>query len=140
MPAMGLIGGIARTAVTAATWTAVSNTVSKHQAGRWAAQSQSPSGGYRPPPPGRYQRPMFQEPARRHAAEYAAAQQRQQVAMAPPPGPAAPPAPPAPPAPAPVDGMSTKLAQLEQLGALKAQGILTEAEFEQQKRQILGSS
>ena len=128
---MGLIGGIARTAVTAATWTAVSNTVSKRQAGRWAAQEQSSSGGYRPPPPGRYQRPMFQEPIQRHAAEYAAQQQQQQVPMPPPP--------PAMPAAPPVDPMSTRLAQLEQLGALKAQGILTEAEFEQQKRQILGS-
>ena len=35
---MGLIGGMARTAVVAGTATAVSNRVSRRQAGRWAAQ------------------------------------------------------------------------------------------------------
>jgi hypothetical protein len=34
--------------------------------------------------------------------------------------------------------MSAKLAQLQQLGELKAQGILTEGEFEIQKNKILG--
>jgi len=42
------------------------------------------------------------------------------------------------PAPAPVD-QDDKLAQLERLGSLKAQGILTEEEFAQQKAQILNS-
>ena len=37
---MGLIGGIARTAVAAGTWTAVSNRVSRRQENRWAAQNQ----------------------------------------------------------------------------------------------------
>ena len=37
---MGLIGGIARTAVAAGTWTAVSNRVSRRQADRWARQDQ----------------------------------------------------------------------------------------------------
>jgi hypothetical protein len=41
-------------------------------------------------------------------------------------------------APAPADGMSDKLAQLTQLGELKAQGVLTDVEFEMQKRRILG--
>ena len=46
----------------------------------------------------------------------------------------------APPAAAPPqDDMSDKLAQLKELGELKAQGILSEAEFEQQKARILGS-
>lgn len=36
-------------------------------------------------------------------------------------------------------GMDDKLAQLKQLGELKSQGVLTEAEFEQQKSQILNS-
>jgi hypothetical protein len=44
-----------------------------------------------------------------------------------------------PPPPAPADDMDAKLAQLKQLGELKAQGLLTEAEFEAQKRRILGS-
>ncbi len=35
---MGLIGGMARTAVVAGTATAVSNRVSRRQAGRWASQ------------------------------------------------------------------------------------------------------
>jgi hypothetical protein len=35
--------------------------------------------------------------------------------------------------------MDSRLLQLRQLGELKAQGILTEAEFEAQKRKILGA-
>ena len=54
---MGLIGGMARTAVVAGTATAVSNRVSRRQAGRWAAQEpqyEQPAYGqqqYAPPPP-----------------------------------------------------------------------------------------
>ena len=59
---MGLIGGMARTAVVAGTATAVSNRVSRRQAGRWAAQDAQayPQQGYEqqyvpqqyaPPPP-----------------------------------------------------------------------------------------
>ena len=121
---MGLIGGIARTAVAAGTWTAVSNGVSRRQAGRWAAEDQShPHPGYMPPPPGRYQRPMFQtHPASPpQVPAYA-----QQPVYAPP--------------PPPVNEMAVRLAQLEQLGTLKAQGILTDAEFDEQKRRILGVS
>lgn len=43
-----------------------------------------------------------------------------------------------PAAPAGSD-MSDKLSQLKQLGELKTQGVLTEAEFEQQKNKILNS-
>ncbi len=43
------------------------------------------------------------------------------------------------PAPAPADDMDAKLAQLKQLGELKTQGVLSEAEFEAQKARILGS-
>ena len=46
---------------------------------------------------------------------------------------------PAAPPPAPEDDTSDKLEQLQQLGQLKAQGILTEAEFEAQKAKILYS-
>jgi hypothetical protein len=51
----------------------------------------------------------------------------------------APQAPPAPPPAAPAAGsdMDTKLAQLKELGELKAQGILDDAEFEAQKDRIL---
>ena len=51
----------------------------------------------------------------------------------------APPPPPPAAAPPPQDDMTDKLAQLKDLGELKAQGILSEAEFEQQKARILGS-
>jgi hypothetical protein len=44
----------------------------------------------------------------------------------------------APPPPAEPD-MDTKLAQLRELGELKTQGVLSEAEFEAQKRRILGT-
>ena len=51
---MGLIGGMARTAVVAGTATAVSNRVSRRQAGRWAAQDSAQAQQqqqYAPPPP-----------------------------------------------------------------------------------------
>ena len=51
-------------------------------------------------------------------------------------GPAAPIA--AAPAPASPD-MGDKLAQLKQLGELRESGVLTDAEFEAQKAQILGA-
>jgi len=50
----------------------------------------------------------------------------------------APPVQAAPATAAPEGGMDDKLAQLERLGQLKAQGILTEEEFAQQKAAILG--
>ena len=49
------------------------------------------------------------------------------------------PPPPPPPAPAPASSTDSKLEQLTQLGELKAQGVLTEAEFEAQTGAILGS-
>jgi hypothetical protein len=56
---MGLLGGMARTAVVAGTATAVSNRVSRRQAGRWAQQDQpqyeqqqyAEQPTYAPPPP-----------------------------------------------------------------------------------------
>ena len=115
----GLIRGVARTAVVAGTATAVSNRVSRRQAGRWADQEQqqyeqAPPPQYQQAPP-QYQQPVYQEP---------------------PPPPVAAVVQPAAPPPAPED-MNSKLAQLQQLGELKAQGILTDVEFEIQKQQIL---
>ena len=107
---MGLIGGMARTAVVAGTATAVSNRVSRRQAGRWAAQDQQ-----------QYEHEQYQQ---------SQAQQQQQQYAPPPP----PPPPPAPPASA---GQSDVIAQLEKLGQLKAAGILTDAEFEAQKAKLL---
>ena len=49
----GLIRGVARVAVAAGTATAVSNRVSRRQAGRWAAQA---------PPEPQYQEPAAQQP------------------------------------------------------------------------------
>ncbi|MFG2981807.1 SHOCT domain-containing protein [Streptomyces sp. NPDC048258] len=94
----GLLRGVARTAVVAGTATAVSNRVSRRQAGRWAAQDTP-------------------------AAE--------QQDAAPAPAPAA--------APPVADDMSSRIDQLKELGALKEQGLLTEAEFAEQKRKILGT-
>ncbi|GGY09011.1 SHOCT domain-containing protein [Streptomyces tanashiensis] len=68
--------------------------------------------------------------SRRQQGRWAA----QTQAAEPPPAAAPPPA----PAPAPSDGMESKLDQLKQLGELKEQGVLTETEFEEQKRRILG--
>jgi Short C-terminal domain len=134
----GLIGGIARTAVVAGTATAVSNRVSRRQAGRWAAEDQSHQQyGYIPPPPGRYQRPMYQPPppSYQQAPLYQAPPpyQQQPVDEQPAPPPAA--APDTPPA----DDMTHKLAQLQQLGELKEQGVLTDEEFQAQKAKVLGS-
>ncbi|MGW7342587.1 SHOCT domain-containing protein [Streptomyces sp. NPDC054854] len=96
---MGLLRGIARTAVISGTATAVSNRVSRRQSGRWAQQND------------------------------------EQTAAAPPqPASSAPPAA-APTAPA--ASMGTKIDQLKDLGQLKEQGLLTQAEFESQKRRIL---
>ncbi|MER5506414.1 SHOCT domain-containing protein [Streptomyces sp. NPDC002766] len=49
----------------------------------------------------------------------------------------APPPPPAPTTTSTADDMTNKIDQLKQLGELKAQGILSEAEFEEQKRRLL---
>ncbi|HEX4688561.1 MAG TPA: SHOCT domain-containing protein [Nocardioides sp.] len=66
---MGLIGGMARTAVVAGTATAVSNRVSRRQAGRWAEQDQQ-----------QYDQQQYEQ-----QQQYA----QQQAYAAPPPAPAA---------------------------------------------------
>jgi hypothetical protein len=54
---MGLIRGVARTAVIAGTATAVSNRVSRRQAGRWSAQEAAyDQPAYQQPPPA-YEQP-----------------------------------------------------------------------------------
>jgi len=105
----GLLRGVARTAVVAGTATAVSNRVSRRQAGRWADKEQQ---------------------------QYDEQQQQQQYAAPPPQYAAPPPQYAAPPA---ADPMQEKLDQLKQLGALKDQGVLSEEEFQQQKAKILNS-
>jgi hypothetical protein len=59
---------------------------------------------------------------------------RMSAAQAPPPAAAPAPAPPAQAAPAQHDDM----AEIQQLAAMKDQGILTEEEFQAKKKQILG--
>jgi hypothetical protein len=96
---MGLLRGVARTAVVAGTATAVSNRVSRRQAGRWAAQDQQ-------------------------AYDNQAYQQQQAYAQQPP--------------PASGGGQTDNtIDQLRQLADLRAQGVLTDAEFEAQKARIL---
>jgi len=65
---------------------------------------------------------------RRQQQRWAAQDQRAAAAAPPPPAPAAPP----PPA-----DMGDRLTQLKQLGELLSAGVLTQAEFEQQKARIL---
>jgi hypothetical protein len=55
---MGLIGGIARTAIASGTWTAVSNRVSRRQANRWAGQDQQQQYQQQ-----QYQQQYYQQPA-----------------------------------------------------------------------------
>ena len=57
---MGLVRGMARTAVVAGTATAVSNRVSRRQASRWAEQD-APQQQYAEPPPQQYAEPVYQE-------------------------------------------------------------------------------
>ncbi|WP_329199856.1 MULTISPECIES: SHOCT domain-containing protein [unclassified Streptomyces] len=68
--------------------------------------------------------------SRRQQGRWAAQQEPQPASYAEPPA--------APAAPAAPD-MTSKIEQLKQLGELKNQGVLTEAEFEEQKRNILAS-
>jgi hypothetical protein len=84
----------------AGTATAVSNRVSRRQAGRWARQDQQQE----PDPPQDEPAPEPAGPDRRAGGS-----------------------------------MDDTLAQLKELGELKSQGVLTEAEFAQQKSRILGT-
>ena len=66
---MGLIGGMARTAVVAGTATAVSNRVSRRQAGRWAAQDAQQAQQYQDPYPQQYQQQQYAPPPPAPAAD-----------------------------------------------------------------------
>ncbi len=78
---------------------------------------------------GRVQRRQAERYADRDAQIYADRQQAYDQAVAPPPQPA--------PQYSPSAGSEDTLAQLRELGDLKAQGILTEEEFAIQKARIL---
>jgi hypothetical protein len=85
---MGLLRGMARTAVVAGTATAVSNRVSRRQAARWSAQEAD----------------SYSDSS---SASYS-------------------------------NDTDAQMEQLEHLGQLRQQGILTDAEFAAKKQQILG--
>lgn len=113
----GLVRGMIRTAAVVGTATATRNAVDRRQAEKNMAAYQN--------------------------AVVATTPQQQVVYAAPPPQQYAPPQPqyaPQPeyiPAPAPAASEDV-ITQLERLGALKAQGVLTEEEFNAQKARLLG--
>jgi hypothetical protein len=118
---VGLIGGMARTAVVAGTATAVSNRVSRRQANRWAARDQST-----------YAEPQYAQP------QYAQPQYAQPQYAQPQYAPAS--APPVSPVPASASsGSDDLIARLRQLADLRNQGVLNDQEFSSQVVRILAS-
>ena len=103
----GVVRGVARTAAVAGTASAVSGRVHRRQQQKWSDQDQQE---------------MYEQQAAYNQGVAAA-----QAAPAP------------APAPAPASGADTDdlIAQLEKLGSLREQGILTDAEFEAQKAKVL---
>ena len=108
--------GILKTAATVAVASSVHGRIQRRQQARWAAQDQAGTAAVPTPPP---------------PAQYAAPAQPQQPYAEPVPPPQA------QSAPAQVPDMNDRLAQLKQLGELLQAGVLTPAEFEQQKARIL---
>ena len=108
---MGLLRAAAATAVVAGTAQATRNAVNRHS-------------------------------AQKDAKAYTNAMNTAQAQAAPPPQQYAPPpqayAPPPPQPSAPPPSNEDVVSQLERLGALKAQGLLTEEEFAAQKAKLLG--
>jgi hypothetical protein len=103
-----------KTAATVAVASSVHGRVQRRQQNRWAAQDQANAAAM-PVPPAQYAAPAH--PPQAHAEP-----------VPPPQAPAA--------QPQPAD-MNERIAQLKQLGELLSAGVLTEAEFEQQKARIL---
>jgi len=108
--------GLFKTAATVAVASSVHGRIQRRQQARWAAQDQANAAAVPAPPP---------------PAPYAAPAQPQQAYAEPVPPPEA------PGVPAPPADMNERLAQLKQLGELLSAGVLTQAEFEQQKTRIL---
>ncbi|MEV7647601.1 SHOCT domain-containing protein [Arthrobacter sp. NPDC089319] len=108
---MGLLRGVARTAVVAGTATAVSGRVQRRQQARWDAQEQQ-----------QYEHQQYEQQQQQQYAQpqQAYVQPQYETASAQAAAPAADP-----------------LERLKALGDLKAQGLLSEAEFEAQKAKIL---
>ena len=114
---MGLLRGMARTAVVAGTASAVSGRVQRRQANKFAEKDAAT------------------------AAKQQEAYDAQMAQQQPPPEDQQPVYQQAPPPPPPAAGgiSNEALEQLKQLGALKEQGILTEEEFAAQKAKVLGT-
>ena len=105
--------GLLKTAATVAVASSVHGRIQRRQQARWAAQDQAAAAASAPPPPP----PQYAAPAQQAHAE---------------------PAPPqAPAAPVQAADMNERLGQLKQLGELLSAGVLTQAEFDQQKARIL---
>jgi Short C-terminal domain len=100
--------GLLKTAAKVAVASSVHGRIQRRQQQRWAAQDQATAAAVPAPPP---------------PAQHAAPAQPQQ--------------PHAEPAPPQSAGMNDRLAQLKQLGELLSAGVLTQAEFEQEKARIL---
>jgi hypothetical protein len=105
--------GLLKTAATVAVASSVHGRIQRRQQNRWAAQDQAAAAAM-PAPPAQYAAPAH------------------------PPQAYAEPVPPQAPAaqPQPAD-MNERIAQLKQLGELLSAGVLTQAEFDQQKARIL---
>jgi Short C-terminal domain len=106
--------GLLKTAATVAVASSVHGRVQRRQQARWAAQEPAPA-GVPPAAPPQYAAPPQPQPA--YVEPMPAAQ--------------------APNAPANGVGTSDRLAQLKQLGDLLSAGVLTQAEFDQEKARIL---
>jgi hypothetical protein len=105
--------GLLKTAATVAVASSVHGRIQRRQQARWAGQDQASAGVPAPPPPDA----APAQPPQAYAEPVLAPQ--------------------APAAPAQPANMSDQLAQLKQLGELLSGGVLTQAEFEQQKARIL---
>jgi Short C-terminal domain len=127
---MGLVGGIARTAVAAGTWSAVQGRVQRHQQEKWAEEDQQ-----RYAQQGRTAAQSTDD-QQQHDLETIKAQlamlqaQQAQAAIA------AQAAQGRQPAPA---GGSDLPAQLQRLSQMRDNGILTESEFAAAKAKMLGA-
>jgi hypothetical protein len=104
----GLVRTVGRTAVIAGTASAVAGGVQRRQSNKWAAKEQ--------------------EAQAQQQAIYEQGVADAQAAAAPPPA----------AAPAAAPAAEDPIAQIEKLGKLKEQGLLTEEEFAAQKAKILG--
>ena len=104
--------GLLKTAATVAVASSVHGRVQRRQQARWAAQDQAAAGMAPVPPPAQHPWPSPAQPVYAETA-------------------------PAPLSPSVAPGTSDRLAQLKQLGELFASGVLTQAEFDQEKARIL---